>query len=99
MTHFRRRENDGVNPQFDFDKLKLVQKARFVELCREYGWEGEYPNPVRFGARRHGLRRNPLSMAPLSEWDPEDEAELRSLLEVAGSPANERRRNQNADNR
>ena len=83
FTHFRRRENEGVHPQFDCDKLKLVQKVRFVELCRKYGWEGEYPNPVRFGGQRHGLRRNPVNMVPLSEWDPEDEAELRSLLDVA----------------
>ena len=84
FTHFRRRENEGrVQPQFDCDKLKLVQKVRFVELCRKYGWEGEYPNPVRFGGQRHGLRRNPVNIVPLSEWDSEDEAELRSLLDVA----------------
>jgi hypothetical protein len=57
----------------------MVQKVRFVELCRKYGWEGEYPNPVRFGDR---LRRDPVRLLPLSEWDPEDEAELRSLLDV-----------------
>jgi len=37
FTHFRRRENEGVHPQFDFHKLKLAQKVRFVELCRKYG--------------------------------------------------------------
>ena len=59
FTHFRRRENEGVHPQFDCDKLKLVQKVRFVELCRKYGWEGEYPNPVRFGGQRHGCAATP----------------------------------------
>jgi hypothetical protein len=80
FTHFRRRENGGVHPQFDFHKLKVVEKARFVELCRKYGWEGEYPNPVRFGGRRH---RDLVRLVALSQWDPEDEAELRSLLDVA----------------
>ena len=83
FTHFLRRENEGVHWQFDCDKLKLVQKVRFVELRRKYGWEGEYPNPVCFGAQRLGLRRNPVNMIPLSEWDFEDETELRSLLGLA----------------
>ena len=83
FTPLLRRENEGVHPQFDCNKLKLVQKVRFVELCRKYGWEGEYPNPVRFGGQRHGLRRNPVNMVPLSQWDPEDEAELRSFLDTA----------------
>ncbi|MGC1354765.1 MAG: hypothetical protein WA851_03015, partial [Xanthobacteraceae bacterium] len=80
FTHFRRRENEGVHPQFDCDKLKLVQKVRFVELCRKYGWEGEYPNPNRGRGRLH---RGPVRLLALSQWDPEDEAELRSLLDVA----------------
>jgi hypothetical protein len=83
FTHFRRRENEGVHPQFDFPKLKAVQKARFVELCRKYGWEGEYPNADRGHVWRHWAHRDPVRLLPLSQWDPEDEAELRSLLDVA----------------
>jgi hypothetical protein len=51
FTLFLRRENEGAHPQFDFSKLKLVQKARFVELCWKYGWEGKYPALVRLGGR------------------------------------------------
>jgi hypothetical protein len=80
FTHFHRRENEGVHPQFDFHKLKAVEKVRFVELCRKYGWEGEYPNADR---RRGRLHRDPVRLVALSQWDPEDEAELRSLLDVA----------------
>jgi hypothetical protein len=79
-SHFRRRENEGVHPQFDFHKLKMVQKVRFVELCRKYGWEGEYPDPDR---GRGQLHRCPVRLLALNQWDPEDEAELRSLLDVA----------------
>jgi hypothetical protein len=80
FTHFRRRENEGVHPQFDFHKLKLVQKARFVELCRKYGWEGEYPNADRGPVwKKH---RDPVRLLQLSEWDSEDEAQLRSWLDV-----------------
>jgi hypothetical protein len=79
LTHFRLRESEGVHPQFDFDKLMLVQNARFVELCRKYGWEGEYPNPDRDRGSKH---RDPVRLLPLSRWDPEDEAEMRSLLDV-----------------
>lgn len=81
FTHFLQRENEGqVQPQFDFDKLKLVQKVRFVELCRKYGWEGEYPNPAHF---RDWMRRGPVNLVPLGDWDREDETEMRSLLDAA----------------
>jgi hypothetical protein len=81
FTHFLRCENEGpVQPRFDYHKLKLVQKVRFVELCRKYGWEGEYPDPDRGRGRRH---RDPVRLLPLNQWDSEDEAELRSLLDVA----------------
>jgi hypothetical protein len=72
-------------PRFDFHKLRAVQKVRFVELCRQYGWEGEYP---RDRSRHHadyfklGSWKIP-GLLPLSQWDPEDEAELRSLLDTA----------------
>jgi hypothetical protein len=81
-SHFRRRENEGVHAQFDFHKLKLVQKVRFVELCRKYGWEGEYPRDRSrnyFKLAKWGIP----GLLPLSQWDPEHEAELRSLLDVA----------------
>ena len=82
FTHFRRRENEGrVQPRFDCNKLKLVQKVRFVELCRKYGWEGEYPNADRGHVwKKH---RDPVRLVALSEWDSEDEAELRSFLDTA----------------
>jgi hypothetical protein len=75
-------------PSFDFfHKLKAVQKVRFVELCRKYGWEGEYPRDY---SRHHfTYRRSPSGrwgipgLFPLSEWEPEDEAELRALLDAA----------------
>jgi hypothetical protein len=69
-------------PSFDFfRKLKAVPKVRFVELCRKYGWRGEYPRDRsrRFESGRWGIP----GLLPLSQWDPEDEAELRSLLDVA----------------
>ncbi len=70
-------------PSFDFfRKLKATQKVRFVELCRKYGWEGEYPRD----RSRHYFKLGSWGipgLLPLSQWDPEDEAELRSLLDVA----------------
>jgi hypothetical protein len=69
-------------PRFNFYKLKAVQKVRFVELCRRYGWEGEYPRSRArhyFEPGRWGIP----NLVPLSEWNPEDEAELRSLLDLA----------------
>jgi hypothetical protein len=70
-------------PRFDFfHKLKAVQKVRFVELCRQYGWEGEYPRDRSrryFKLGRWGIP----GLLPLSQWDPDDEAEMRSLLDVA----------------
>ena len=73
-------------PSFDFfRKLKAVQKVRFVELCRKYGWEGDYPNPDRNRGWKHRKVRDPVRLLPLNQWDPEDEAELRSLLDVAGA--------------
>jgi hypothetical protein len=38
---------------FNSHTLKAVQKVRFVELCRKYGWEGEYPDPVRHRRCNH----------------------------------------------
>ena len=70
-------------PRFDFfHKLKAVQKVRFVELCRQYGWEGEYPRDRSrhyFKLGRWGIP----GLLPLNEWVPKDEAEMRSLLDVA----------------
>jgi hypothetical protein len=68
-------------PRFDLYKLKAVQKVRFVDLCRKYGWKGEYPRDRshRFESGRWGIP----GLLPLSQWDPEDEVELRSLLDTA----------------
>jgi hypothetical protein len=67
---------------FDLHTLKVVQKVRLVELCRKYGWEGEYPDPDRDGGwKKH---RSPVRLVPLCEWDAENEAELQALLKEAG---------------
>ena len=71
-------------PRFDFHNLKAVQKVRLVELCRRYGWEGEYPMP-RSAGMMFFKRGNAAHLLPLSEWDPEDEAEMRSLLDEAAA--------------
>jgi hypothetical protein len=65
---------------FNLSALKVVQKVRFVELCRRYGWEGHYPHPDRHGAWKY---RDPVSLVPLTQWEPDDEAELRALLDAA----------------
>jgi hypothetical protein len=64
-------------PRVDFYKLKAVQKVRFVEL-----WQGELPRDRSRENTALGRRGIP-GLLPLSQWDPEDEAELRSLLEEA----------------
>ena len=69
-------------PQFDFHKLKAVQKVRLVELCRRYGWEGKYPIPRSAGTMFIN-RGSAAHMLPPSEWGAEDKAELRLLLDAA----------------
>ena len=83
FTLVKWREERRYWPRFVFHKLTAVQKDRFVELCRQYGWEGEYP---RDRSRRYSTsgRWGIPGLLPLSERDPEDEAELRSLLDLAG---------------
>ena len=57
-------------PRFDFfRKLKAVQKVRFVELCRKYGWEGNTSRSITplLYAGRWGIP----GLLPLSQWDPE----------------------------
>jgi hypothetical protein len=63
---------------FNSHRLKVTQKVRLVELCRKYGWEGEYPTP-RGTTEKSFKRGNTAQILPLNEWDSEDEAELRSL--------------------
>jgi hypothetical protein len=71
-------------PRFDFFRnLKATQKVRFVDLCRQYGWEGEYPRDRSrnyFKLAKWGIP----GLLPLNQWHPDDEAGLRSLLGVAG---------------
>jgi hypothetical protein len=56
---------------YDFWTLKAVQKMRFVELCRNYGWrEGTSPRGT---------------MLPLSEWEEQDRDELTALLDEAAT--------------
>ena len=70
-------------PRFDFFRnLTATQKVRFVELSRKYGWEGEYPRDHSrryFTSGRWGIP----GLLPLGQWDSEDEAEVRSLLDAA----------------
>jgi hypothetical protein len=66
-----REQNRQAWPSDNFHDLKAVQKVRFVELCRRYGWDGGAP---------HGI-------VSFSQWQPEDEAEIRSLLDDAAKPS------------
>jgi hypothetical protein len=64
FTRVFRRENEG-QWRFDYHKLKLVQKVRFLELCRKYGREGEYPDPDRGRGRKgHWKHPDPVRLLP-----------------------------------
>lgn len=55
---------------YGFHKLKAVQKVRFVEMCRHYGW-------------REGANIKE-TMWPLSDWAEKDQLEMSALLSAAG---------------
>jgi hypothetical protein len=86
QSHFKlfKWHEDGSHHwlHFSFCKLRATQKVRFVELCRRYGWEGEYPQSRSVRKRASGRWGIPQLLS-LSEWDPVDEAELRSMLDTA----------------
>jgi hypothetical protein len=50
-------------------KLKAVQKFRFVELCRQYGWQEGVPVSS--------------TMQPLNMWSDNDYHEMTALLDIA----------------
>ena len=55
----------------------MVERARFLALCAQYGWKDGLPVEGR--------------MLPLEEWDEDDQEELNALLELADSGNEERR--------
>ena len=59
-------------PRLDFYKLKAVQKVRFVELCRQYGWEGEYPRDRSHRYIEPGRWGIP-GLLPLNQWHSDNE--------------------------
>ena len=71
VFHFKWTEQMGKRSYqfYDFRHLKAVQKVKFVELCRKYGWSDR-------GNARRALQR-------LSEWSPADRAEMTGLLDAA----------------
>lgn len=59
---------------YHFDGLSKVQTLRFVELCEHYGYEENL-----------GVPALKSQMIPLTEWQADDQQELRELLEIVGS--------------
>jgi hypothetical protein len=62
VFHFKWTEQRGRFPYrfYAFRRLKAVQKVRFVELCRKYGW-----------SNGQNVR---LPLPRLYEWSPDDRA-------------------------
>jgi hypothetical protein len=56
---------------YEFHRLRMVERERFLALCARYGWEDGFSVKER--------------MAPLEEWDPDDQEEIRALLDLADS--------------
>jgi hypothetical protein len=79
VFHFKWTEQRGKLPYrfFEFHRLKAVQKVRFVELCRKYGWS-DGQNAGRTLPRLH-------------EWSPHDRAEMNGLLDAAADAHTARR--------
>jgi hypothetical protein len=77
QSHFTWREQNAKNfRQYTFFQLKAVQKVRFVELCRQYGWTDE----------DEGFPRHTRNLAALCRWAPEDQAEMHAFLDEAAKP-------------
>jgi hypothetical protein len=53
---------------YNFYNLSKVQTLRFVELCTEYGYEEG--------------RNVDSHMTPLSQWQADDQAEMRDMIEI-----------------
>jgi hypothetical protein len=71
VFHFKWTEQSRKPPYrfYDFRGLKVVQKARFIELCRKYGWSSG-----------QNVRR---ALKRLHEWSSDDRTEMKSLLDAA----------------
>ena len=54
---------------YEFHRLRMVERERFLALCAQYGWEDGFSVKDR--------------MAPLEEWDPDDQEEILALLDLA----------------
>jgi hypothetical protein len=56
---------------YNFYNLSKVQTLRFVELCTQYGYE-------------EGRNAN-SHMTPLSQWQADDQAEMREMIEIVAA--------------
>jgi hypothetical protein len=56
---------------FDFRRLNMIERWRFIELCVTYGWDEDVADST-------------AEMTPLSQWNVEDRAEIKALLDSAG---------------
>jgi hypothetical protein len=54
----------------------MVERERFLTLCAGYGWEEGFSVKDR--------------MAPLEQWEPDDQEEIQALLDLADSRNRER---------
>jgi hypothetical protein len=55
----------------ELHRLNMVERALFLELCVVYGWEEDVADST-------------AGMTPLSQWNVEDKAEMKALLDLAG---------------
>jgi hypothetical protein len=71
-SYWRRNQPASSPGSYRFNDLRALQKVRFVELCRNYGWrEGTPPS---------------ATLLPLGEWEERDRDEMNTLLEAADHP-------------
>jgi hypothetical protein len=56
---------------YEFHRLRMAERERFLALCTRYGWEDGFSVKDR--------------MAPLEQWDPDDQEEIQALLDLADS--------------
>jgi hypothetical protein len=70
-THFQLSQGAATWRRFEFRRLNMIERARFIELCVAYEWEED-------AAGSTG------QMIPPSQWDVDDKAEMTALLDLAG---------------
>jgi hypothetical protein len=56
---------------YQFHRLRMVERERFLTLCARYGWEDGFSVKGR--------------MAPLEQWDTDDQEEIQALLDLVDS--------------